>query len=683
MFNPITSIIRQATRKPEDKLNILTFCTHERYETGLAMTGHNFYAYRAQGIKDWNNNYGKCPQNYTLLDPNLKQGQIPTWIEFDLILSQNKFGQFQLAYPLAQKMNLPIVSLEHTLPMPQWTPQMREQLGNMRGKMNVFISEYSLGRWNWHSRNGDTTIIHHMVDTDVFTPIDPTHPQQMDAWEKQFAPRQNHILSVVNDWINRDWCNPPGQKILTKNGYKNIEDIQINDIVITDSGLYNKVIKTFKRKYSGNLVRLTLDNNNTILLTPDHNIRMYRKNKNDQWKYKPVKNIKIGDKVRFPKHVQTDFCVTDTDYAWLIGLIIGNGHITKNGNIQICFKLNDLNVAECAKQKLIEITGCKVTISDRQKHEGIYLLECTSKIFGNWLKSKIYENNQKVIPQFILDSSQLIRIACLQGLFLTDGSFKNGSKCARFVYSSISYKLSSQVSSILHSCEIKCSINEERRNTNKKQNTIIYRVVGYGKENVSACKFIIDNAIVDIVTNFNGYEYTITNVELEAYDGYVYNCEVENDPSYVIYPGVVAHNCCNFQGWQRITRGLPIRVVGDTPGLSKPAPSIEALVDEYRQSLIFLNTSTISPVPTALLEAMACGCACVSTATCMIPEIIENGVNGFISNNEAELRKYCEILLEDNQFAKTLGYNATQTIKTKFNKERFLQQWDEVFRSVL
>lgn len=677
MLNPITYILRQATRTLEEPLNILTFCTHERYETGLAMTGHNFYAYRAQGIKDWNNNYGKCPQNYTLLDPNLKQGQIPTWIEFDLILSQNKFGQFQLAYPLAQKMNLPIVSLEHTLPMPQWTPQMREQLGNMRGKMNVFISEYSLGRWNWHSRNGDTTIIHHMVDTDVFTPIDPTHPQQLEDWEKQFEPRKSHILSVVNDWVNRDWCQPAGQKILTINGYKNIEDITIGDRVITDSGLYHNVTHTFKRKYCGKLIQITLDNNHKISFTPDHNIRMFRANKNNQWKYKASKNLKIGDKLRFPKHIQTDFTNTDTEYAWLIGLIIGDGHITKNGCIQIYFKLDDLRIAERAQVKLSEITNSNVNISDRRKKDGVYLLECSSKIFGNWLREKIYSNKQKIIPQFILDASQHIRISCLQGLFSADGSFKNGDRCSRFVYSSISQKLASQVNAILHSCDIKCSIKEEIRNTK------IYRVTGYGKKNVNACEYIINSCIEDIENDFNGYEYTITNVELEPYDGYVYNCEVSNDPSYVVYPGFVAHNCCNFQGWQRITRGLPIRVVGDTPGLSKPAPSIEALVNEYRQSLIFLNTSTISPVPTALLEAMACGCSCVSTATCMIPEIIENGVNGFISNNEAELRKYCEILLEDNQFAKTLGYNATQTIKTKFNKERFLQQWDEVFRSVL
>ena len=51
MPNVMSSILRASTRKPDEKLNILTFPTHERYETGLAKTEHNFYAYRAEGIK--------------------------------------------------------------------------------------------------------------------------------------------------------------------------------------------------------------------------------------------------------------------------------------------------------------------------------------------------------------------------------------------------------------------------------------------------------------------------------------------------------------------------------------------------------------------------------------------------------------------------------------------------------
>ena len=66
-------------------------------------------------------------------------------------------------------------------------------LREMRGDINLFISEYSLGRWGWEDRN-DTFVVHHGVDTKLFKP------------DKQIEEKENHILSVVNDWINRDWC---------------------------------------------------------------------------------------------------------------------------------------------------------------------------------------------------------------------------------------------------------------------------------------------------------------------------------------------------------------------------------------------------------------------------------------------------------------------------------------------
>lgn len=262
-------------------------------------------------------------------------------------------------------------------------------------------------------------------------------------------------------------------------------------------------------------------------------------------------------------------------------------------------------------------------------------------------------------------------------MFDADGTIKNGkSKSKRFVYTTNSPKLASQVSSILHSVGIKCSINQQIRNTNKSKNKIIYRVVGYGKKNVDLHNQVLNN--FDSITT-NPYEYTVTNVRLYEYNGEVFNCEVANDHSYVCYPGFVAHNCCNFSGWQRTTKGLPTLVVGDTPGLSEPAKTVEELVSYYRDSTIFLNTSTVSPVPTALLEAMACGCAVVSTATCMIPEVITDGHDGFISNDEGVLRSKLEFLLNNPSECRRLGYNARQTILKRFNKETFISKWNSIF----
>ena len=138
----------------------------------------------------------------------------------------------------------------------------------------------------------------------------------------------------------------------------------------------------------------------------------------------------------------------------------------------------------------------------------------------------------------------------------------------------------------------------------------------------------------------------------------------------------------NYEGWNRITDGLPRVVVGNTEGLSEAPKSVDELVKQYQESLVYINPSVLSPVPTSMLEAMACGCAVVSTATCEIPNFIKHGQNGFISNDEGELRGYIQKLLEEPQLAEKMGACARETIKEKFSEERFVNQWNTIFDKV-
>ena len=141
--------------------------------------------------------------------------------------------------------------------------------------------------------------------------------------------------------------------------------------------------------------------------------------------------------------------------------------------------------------------------------------------------------------------------------------------------------------------------------------------------------------------------------------------------------------CCGYNLWQQTVQGLPIKVFGKSPGLSEPANSTAHLREIYKCSRIFYNTSLHSPVPTVLLEAMACGCAIVSTANCMIPEIIENGKNGLISNDPQELRGFLQLLLKDQDLAQELGDNARKTIKERYSLERFVNSWNALLHSTV
>lgn len=331
MTNQTINILNKANQEKR-KYNILTFDTHERYQSQLCKTGHNFYSFRYDNCKEWDTSYAKLPENYYVLPKN----SIINGLGIDFILSQSKFGQFQVASQIQQHLRVPILSLEHTLPIPSWPEEQLKNFQSMVGAENVFISEYSIAKWEMSC---PSTVVHHSVDTNTFEPVD--------------TEKSVDVLSVVNEFMDRDYC-------------------------------------------------------------------------------------------------------------------------------------------------------------------------------------------------------------------------------------------------------------------------------------------------------------------------------------------------CNFSGWRRITSELAdfvVDVVGkDSEKISNvkggTADGIEDLVTRYNGCKVFLNTSTISPVPTSLLEAMACGCAVVTTATCMIPEIMENGVNGYCSNDEKELTSYVQELLANEDLRKSMGEKARKTVLEKFSEKNFINNWNKTFDRV-
>lgn len=196
-MNPISSIL---SRSQTNRINVLTAPTHERYETNLSKCNANFFAIRHNAVKDWDTSYSEVPRNYFLLPKsNTIQdalNSIPPDVSIDVVLSQNKFGQYQILSDLARRLHAPLISLEHTLPMTLikdrvhygWTTDHLNQLRTMNGDYNVFISEMSKNTW-LYDYSTENIVIEHGVDTSLFCPN---------------GVKEKVCLSVVNDWINRD-----------------------------------------------------------------------------------------------------------------------------------------------------------------------------------------------------------------------------------------------------------------------------------------------------------------------------------------------------------------------------------------------------------------------------------------------------------------------------------------------
>ena len=166
---------------PKDKLNILSISAHESYETNLALTGHNFYILELPNFKTWNSAFRQIPSNYTIL----KDGQIPTWLDFDLLISHNLFDQFPYFKKLAQQYDIPLVSIQHCWPYLQhWPKRQLEYLKSLKGDVNIFITDASKKAWG-HEKDG--ICIEHAIDVGIFSP-------------NEHIPKKPHILSVCNQF---------------------------------------------------------------------------------------------------------------------------------------------------------------------------------------------------------------------------------------------------------------------------------------------------------------------------------------------------------------------------------------------------------------------------------------------------------------------------------------------------
>tara|TARA_B100000029_G_C17280165_1_gene853139 strand:- start:568 stop:774 length:207 start_codon:yes stop_codon:yes gene_type:complete len=67
----------------------------------------------------------------------------------------------------------------------------------------------------------------------------------------------------------------------------------------------------------------------------------------------------------------------------------------------------------------------------------------------------------------------------------------------------------------------------------------------------------------------------------------------------------------------------------------------------------------------------------------MIPEVIENGKNGFISNDESELRGFIEELLKNPELANKVGNEARKTVVERFSEKVFIDNWNNKFDEVM
>jgi glycosyltransferase involved in cell wall biosynthesis len=148
---------------------------------------------------------------------------------------------------------------------------------------------------------------------------------------------------------------------------------------------------------------------------------------------------------------------------------------------------------------------------------------------------------------------------------------------------------------------------------------------------------------------------------------------------------------------------VPIRltIAGDGPlrasteeqaarlGLSQDAVTflgaVADLVPVYQAADIFLLTSDHEGTPNVLLEAMACGLPVIATRAGGVPEVVEDGVSGYLvepSDEEMLIRRILSLLAAKDQRLE-IGRAARRRMETNYSPETLSARLQQIYRAAL
>lgn len=109
-------------------------------------------------------------------------------------------------------------------------------------------------------------------------------------------------------------------------------------------------------------------------------------------------------------------------------------------------------------------------------------------------------------------------------------------------------------------------------------------------------------------------------------------------------------------------------------------PFTKNVSDYLKKADVFLQGSFVEGFPNALLESCASGTPVIAfNAKGGINEIVENGINGYVVENEIEFADKLKILLSKKLNPKQVSF----TVFQKFNSPKILKQYETLFLEAL
>jgi len=380
-------------------------------------------------------------------------------------------------------------------------------------------------------------------------------------------------------------CIPEGEKILTSNGIKNIEDVLLNDKLYSINGDLVEIRNHFKRYVENEkLMHIQLfDIIDEYKLTWNHPIycatqkkhyhqSKYAQKNNLSYVYRTynfnflrAEDIKEGMFVKVPNiykgegtipyylwnddNVRIDRTIENPldkkDFWWLVGLIIGDGWAnTDRCSINCCFNSNEKEYIDKYKRIVSSIFGRSVVCVKKEEENK----KCVEYSFCNKQFNEFFKYNfgvgaeNKNLPEWVKFLPNDLKVELLMGYLASDGYVsKNGIE-----YVSISKKLLKDFQDILFSIGIISSLTKLR---NAKIHTFNYKGKIYTSKTKETYHLRIHGKYAYKFLNKSYLDYKLKNLEIKELENHeIIRVFFEDNSERFIYFKVRKVDCSTYTG---------------------------------------------------------------------------------------------------------------------------------------
>ncbi len=437
--------------------------------------------------------------------------------------------------------------------------------------------------------------------------------------ETRVTPEQLNIMYNAADCVINISCFTAGTKVTTRDGFRDIDTLNVGDEVLTHRGRFRQVLKTFEHDHDGQLLKISATNCDPVYATDEHPFLAVKRSAVDFHisehdnvnrlrelaKWTKASDLEVGDylmsvenDLKEKEHtfdvwdsVKDDVIKTgqryelfgddiiyghgpmkggfvakrylklDEDLAYILGEWVGDG---ATNTCMVSFNKLDTCPAALLAEKFERVFGVEAFITEEAKC--LIVNSRNAAVYSKWITHVCGRYSEgKRIPSAVMAASNEIKRAFLAGYKMADGCTlthpQYGTKVNRI--RTISAALACDLREMLVSFGYCPSVKDEENTGSYKVGARIWTIEWRERKhgNNGSCRSWNDGK--GVITRI--YDIEVNKLEEPVK---VYNIEVEEDNSYQV-SSMIVHNCNEGFGLgtlEALYAGTPI-VVNMTGGL--------------------------------------------------------------------------------------------------------------------